>query len=114
MKNLALAMWKEEEGFLTFEWILLITLLTIGIVSGLTAVRDATIEELGDVAQAMLSLDQSFTISSPLKVWVHQSDISSGASSSFTDQFPDFNHCSRTGFHGVGPVTDCGTVGTAP
>jgi len=57
--------WREDEGVLTFEWILLITVLVIGIVGGLSAVRDAVITELGDVAEAMISLDQSYTILNP-------------------------------------------------
>ena len=40
-------MWKEEDGVLSFEWVMLVTLLTIGIVSGLTGARDAIIDELG-------------------------------------------------------------------
>ena len=46
---------------LSFEWTLLVTLLTIGIVSGLSAARDGIIDELGDAAQAMVALDQAFT-----------------------------------------------------
>ena len=34
MKKLLTKVWKEEDGVLTFEWVLLVTLLTIGIVSG--------------------------------------------------------------------------------
>ena len=33
---------QEDDGVLSFEWILLLTLLTIGIVGGLTAARDAS------------------------------------------------------------------------
>jgi hypothetical protein len=61
-------MWREDEGVLTFEWILLITVLVIGVVGGLSAVRDAVITELGDVAEAMISLDQSYTILNPWDV----------------------------------------------
>jgi hypothetical protein len=39
----------EDHGTLTFEWILLITVLVIGVVGGLSAVRDGIIDELGDV-----------------------------------------------------------------
>ena len=53
---------------LTFEWILLITVLVIGIVGGLSAVRDAMITELGDVAEAMIALDQSYTILPPWEI----------------------------------------------
>ncbi len=72
----------EDEGVLTFEWVLLITLLVIGIVGGLSAVRDALITELGDVAEAMISLDQSYTILQPWEV-VTPDCIQDGASDSF-------------------------------
>lgn len=106
MKKIALAMWNEDQGFLTFEWILLVTLLTIGIVSGITAVRDATIDELGDIAQAMLSLDQSYTVAAGLRVTVHETgDASTGSSSAFGDKVFGFSHCGRTSYNG--PTTDC-------
>ena len=41
MKSLLGRMWKEEDGVLTFEWVLLVTLLTIGVVSGIAGARDA-------------------------------------------------------------------------
>jgi Flp pilus assembly pilin Flp len=84
MKVLARA-WKEEDGVLSFEWVLLVTLLTIGIVGGLAAARDAIIDELGDVAQAMLALDQSYSIAFPLLVNVHDLVTSSASDSVFTD-----------------------------
>ena len=68
MKKLLNRVWREDEGVLTFEWVLLITVLVIGIVGGLSAVRDALITELGDVAEAMISLDQSYTILQPWEV----------------------------------------------
>lgn len=55
-------LWREDEGVLTFEWILLITVIVIGIVGGLSGVRDAIIDELGDVAGAAVSIDQSYTV----------------------------------------------------
>lgn len=70
MKSLLNRAWREDEGVLTFEWILLITVLTIGIVGGLSAVRDAVITELGDVAQAMVALDQSYEILQPWEISV--------------------------------------------
>lgn len=57
--------YKEDRGVLTFEWILLITLLVIGIVGGYSAVRDGIIDELGDVAGAVISVDQSFATEGP-------------------------------------------------
>ncbi len=86
MKNLVQRMWKEEEGVLSFEWILLVTLLTIGIVGGVAAARDAIIDEFGDVAEAMLNLDQSYWINDPLTIYVHD-NLQSGnaANSAFVD-----------------------------
>ena len=106
MKNVAIRTWKEDEGVLSFEWVLLVTLLTIGIVSGVAGARDAIIDELGDVAQAMLALDQSYTIDFPLEVIVHAPTTSSASDSSFTDALA-FTDCSRTTSPpGQGDVTD--------
>ncbi len=86
MKNLVQRMWKEEEGVLSFEWILLVTLLTIGIVGGVAAARDAIIDEFGDVAEAMLNLDQSYWINDPLTIYVHDDQQSgNAANSAFVD-----------------------------
>src|SRR5258705_7924021 len=95
MKIVLARMWKEEDGVLSFEWVLLVTLLTIGIVGGLAAARDAIIDELGDVAQAMLALDQSYTIDFPLNVDVHTTDSSSASDSAFTDA-ATYTDCGRT------------------
>jgi Flp pilus assembly pilin Flp len=97
MKKVLSRMWKEEDGVLSFEWVLLVTLLTIGIVSGLSAARDAIIDELGDVAQAMLALDQSYTIDFPLNLDVHTTDNTSASDSAFTDAAV-FTDCGRTSF----------------
>ncbi len=53
---------QQDDGGLTFEWVVLITLIVIGIVGGLSAVRDGVIDELGDVAEATLNIDQSWSI----------------------------------------------------
>jgi Flp pilus assembly pilin Flp len=64
-------MWQAEEGVLSFEWTVLTSLLTVGVVSGIASVRDAVIDEMGDVAQAMITLDQSYLIQPPLAASVH-------------------------------------------
>ena len=63
MKRLLERMWQQDDGVLSFEWVLLITLVTIGVVGGLAAARDAVIDELGDVAEAAQGIDQSFSLS---------------------------------------------------
>src|SRR5262245_50238687 len=95
MKCVLNRMWKEEDGVLSFEWVLLVTLLTIGIVSGLAAARDAIIDELGDVAQAMQALDQTYTIDFPLLVQVHAATTSSASDSGFIDALI-YTDCSRS------------------
>ena len=72
----------EESGVLTFEWILLISVLVIGIVGGLSAVRDALVCELADVASAMVALDQSYYICWPWEVGTPD-DVVDGAVASF-------------------------------
>lgn len=60
--------WEADDGVLSFEWTLVVTLTTIGIVGGIAAARDAIIDELGDVAQGMLALDGSYSIANPLEL----------------------------------------------
>ncbi|MBI86210.1 MAG: hypothetical protein CMJ81_23690 [Planctomycetaceae bacterium] len=94
MKRILQRIWSEDDGVLTFEWVLLVTLLTIGVVGGVAAVRDAIIDELGDVAQAMLTLDQSYTVLHPLSIEVHDTS-DQGASNSFFVDSAVFQDCNR-------------------
>jgi len=95
-------MWHDEDGVLSFEWTLLTSLLTVGVVSGISAVRDSTVDEFGDVSQAMLCLDQSYFIDAPLVIGVHDyywgwnHYPSSAASSRFVDAMA-YGDCSRGG-----------------
>ena len=74
--------YREESGVLTFEWILLITVLVIGITGALSDVRDAINTELGDVAEAMTALDQSYYICWPWEV-ATPDQVRDGASNSY-------------------------------
>lgn len=47
---------RDRRGFLTVEWILLLTVLVIGLVGGLALVRDAVLDELKDMACAVSKL----------------------------------------------------------
>ena len=98
--------WREDDGVLSFEWVLLVTLLTIGVVGGIAAARDAIIDELGDVSQAMLALDQSYSIDFPLEVIVHTDTDSSASDSEFVDA-AFYVDCDRTAAPiGQGPQLD--------
>jgi hypothetical protein len=94
MKNTIVTMWNEDDGVLSFEWVLLVTLLVIGINVGIAAARDAITDELGDVAQAMLAVDQSYTVDFPLEVFVHDG-LGSAASDTFFQDAATYDDCGR-------------------
>lgn len=52
---------KEETGVLTFEWVLLITILVIGAIGGLAAVRDSISCELEDVSATVISVNPGYS-----------------------------------------------------
>ncbi len=93
LKRFMHRIWSEDCGVLSFEWVLLISLLTLGIVSGVVGARDAIIDELGDSAQAMMALDQSFTIDFPLMVTIDGVG-GRGNDSAYTDSAA-FTDCDR-------------------
>jgi hypothetical protein len=47
----------RRRGVLTLEWVLLVTVVVIGIIGGLGAVRNATVGELTDLAEAIEALN---------------------------------------------------------
>jgi Flp pilus assembly pilin Flp len=115
MKRLLSRMWHETDGVLSFEWTMLTSLLTVGVVSGVASVRDAVTDEMGDVAQAMVSLDQSYVIEQPLTIRVHtlgggfgginssfggsvlSTQVPSGASGSAFIDASSYEDCTRGG-----------------
>ena len=115
MKSLLNRVWSEDQGVLTFEWILLITVLVIGIVGGLSAVRDAVITELADVAEAVISLDQSYTIHAPWEVMTPTCAPDGAVDSEYSDeayikeQFMDNGAVSGQTF----PIVGCGATDDA-
>jgi hypothetical protein len=103
--------WSEDDGVLSFEWTLLTTLLVLGVVAGLTAARDAVIDELGDATQAMLCLDNSYSIDWPLELEVDLDGPGGEAAvvpglasdSSFIDAL-NYSDCGRTNLPGQTPT----------
>ena len=95
MKQTLWKLWHEDSGVLSFEWVLLVTLLTIGIVSGLAGARDAITDELSDIAEATISFDQSYTVPA------FTSPLFSAPGSTFTDDtaadLATFTDCVRGG-----------------
>lgn len=61
MLRLAKQFWHDQAGFIiSAELVLISTVLVIGLVTGLTCLRNAVNDELSDVACAISSLDQSY------------------------------------------------------
>ena len=85
MAHLLHRIWIEDDGVLTFEWTMLLTLLVLGIVGGVAAARDAITDELGDTAQVMQAVDQSYHIGFPLVIGTHGSLTGSASDSTFID-----------------------------
>ena len=78
--NLFQRLWADEAGFVvSSELILIATVLVVGLLVGLATVREQIVQELGDVADAISEINQSYSFSS---ITGHHS---STAGSFFTD-----------------------------
>lgn len=54
-------LWNDEAGFVVSTELLLIgTILVLGMIVGLTTLRDAVVQEFGDLAQAIGNISQSY------------------------------------------------------
>jgi Flp pilus assembly pilin Flp len=84
MRKLLSRLWKDDGGaIIAMEWIFVATILVLGAITGLVAVRQAVLAELTDIANAILALNNSYSFSG-------QSNCeSSTAGSQFID-YPDY------------------------
>lgn len=106
MKRFLNQVWQEDDGVLTFEWVLIITLVVIGIVGGLAAVRDGIIDELGDIAQATINFDQSFLLPAiDINGDGDTTDLGEGAQS-YDDNPANYVECGRGNFAGQAGMDD--------
>ena len=72
---------RDDNGFIvSIELVLISTIAVIGLVTGFTAVRDAVVSELSDVAGAMQDMNQSYSSAGVT------SATAQSAGSSFTDR----------------------------
>lgn len=91
--------WNDESGLLTFEWVMLFTLLVIGIAGGVSAIRNALIIEASDTAGAIVTLQQSYEISGSGGITISDKSITNGEkveelnglASSYTDKAGQIN-----------------------
>jgi Flp pilus assembly pilin Flp len=96
MSTMISRFWSEEDGaIVSAEIVLVASILVLGMIVGLAALRDAVVTELADVAQAIANVDQSFSFAS---VTGHHSFTGGGV---FNDT-PDF--CDGTDQNCTGPI----------
>jgi Flp pilus assembly pilin Flp len=109
VKHFLTRLWYEQDGVLSFEWTVLASLMTVGVVSGIASVRDAVIDEMGDLSQAMVSLDQSYYVEPPLGVRVHSGGFGSGGFVSTGFGFGGFGGSAASGsqFIDAASYQDC-------
>lgn len=50
------SLWQEVDGAVFVEYLLLLTIVGIGVIVGLSVVRDALVDELRDLAQAIMAI----------------------------------------------------------
>jgi len=75
-------LWNDEAGFVvSAELVLIATIVVIGLVVGLTSLRNQVVQELVDVGQAIGSMSQSYALAGTKKCGVAWSD-----GSSYTDK----------------------------
>src|SRR5262249_19209642 len=61
MKHVLSRLWADDCGaLLVTEWVMLATILVLGLIPGLVALRNSNLSEMVDVSNATLSLDQSY------------------------------------------------------
>jgi hypothetical protein len=81
-------LWNDEAGFVvSSELVLIGTILVIGVTVGLSTLRDQVVQELGDLAISLGSINESYSYSG---VTGHTSSI---AGSTFTDRL---DYCDGT------------------
>lgn len=81
-------LWQEVDGFVvSAELILIATILVIGMIVGLTTVRDQIVQELGDVAVHFAALNQSYSFSG---ITGHHASTSGTATADMADDCDHF------------------------
>ena len=61
MKKMLLKLWNDDAGIVALEYLLLATIVGLGLVVGLSALSEALNQELTELGNAILALDQGYT-----------------------------------------------------
>jgi hypothetical protein len=85
MRHFLSRLWNDDCGaLLAVEWVFIATILVIGSVTGLVAVRDAIVHELEDFAEALMRLSHCYHVHG-----FRHSDFDDGC---FADDDGDFHY----------------------
>jgi len=88
-------LWADEAGFVvSSELVLVGTMLVLGMIVGLTSLRNQVVQELGDLAVAIGNIEQSYQYSSV----VGHTAVTAGSQFTDNDDYCDGN--------GIDPVND--------
>jgi len=86
MSQLMLKLWNDDCGALiATEWVFVATILVLGAITGLVAVRQAAISELTEFANAVMALNQSYSFTGQANC---QSSTGGSAASDATNSIP--------------------------
>ena len=92
-------LWNDEAGFIvSSELVLVATVLVLGMIVGISSVRNAVVQELADVASAIGKVNQSYSFSA---VTGHNS---STAGSQYVDVNDQCELATNSGTAGAGEV----------
>jgi hypothetical protein len=101
-------LWTEDAGaILSAEVMLVASILVIGVIAGLTSLRDSVTTELADLAQALGNINQSYSYSGT------QGHHTFNGGGQFVDNYDFCDVASLTTFQSSKCVTIC-SVGVAP
>ena len=99
-------LWADEAGFvISAELVLVATILVLGMIVGLTSLRNQVVQELGDLAVAIGNIEQSYSYSSVV------GHTAATAGSAFVD---NDDYCDGNGIDPVGGGAACIDVAVAP
>jgi len=79
MKNLFSKLWSDDAGVVTLEYLILASILALGLIVGVSGLTGVLNSELTELAQAISSINQSFSSTG------YSNCVSSKAGSSATD-----------------------------
>lgn len=61
MRQVFSRLWKDEDGIVALEYLLVATIIGLGLITGLVAVRQALVTELVELAAAITNINQGYS-----------------------------------------------------